>query len=244
MVRAPRPRPARAPTVPPLAPLRSRVVPVSREDLDLLRRRVLNVVGHELRTPVSTLAGLAEQLETCADEATRTELVAAIARNARRLDRLVEDLLLAAAVENVIPPGPRQAVDLVAAARAAWTGAGDATFVGDATAMVRPAVAHQALAVLLDNAAVHGAPPIVVHASVEGTDAVVEVSSGGPSVPAEDIALAAEAFYRGERAVTTAAGLGLGLAIARTLARSEGGEVSVRAGDGGGVVARLELPAS
>lgn len=216
---------------------------VSREDLDLLRRRVLNVVGHELRTPVSTLAGLAEQLETCTDEAVRAELTAAIARNARRLDHLVEDLLLAAAIETVIPVGPREPVDLVAAAKAVWDGAVEPTYRGAAVATVRPAVAHQALAVLLENASVHGAPPVVITASVHEGDAVVEVSSGGPSLPAADIELAAEAFYRGERAVTTAAGLGLGLAIARTLARSEGGDVSVRAGTAGGVIARLELPA-
>jgi two-component system sensor histidine kinase KdpD len=217
---------------------------VDREDLDLLRRRVLNVIGHELRTPVTTLAGLADQLAITTDEATRAELVSAISRNAHRLDRLVEDLLLAAAVETVIPVGPREPVDLVAAARAAWEGAVLPTFVGQAVAKVRPAAAHQAIAVLLDNASVHGAPPVTVTARVEGIDAIVEVESAGPSLPAADIELAAEAFYRGERAVTTAAGLGLGLAIARTLARSEGGDVTVRAGATGGVVARLELPAA
>jgi two-component system sensor histidine kinase KdpD len=217
---------------------------VDREDLDLLRRRVLNVIGHELRTPVTTLAGLADQLATTTDEGTRAELVAAISRNAHRLDRLVEDLLLAAAVETVIPVGPREPVDLLAAARAAWDGAVAPTFLGAAVAKVRPAVAHQAIAVLLDNASVHGAPPVVVTATIEGTDAVVEVESSGTALPAQDIQLAAEAFYRGERAVTTAAGLGLGLAIARTLARSEGGEVTLRAGATGGVIARLELPAA
>jgi two-component system sensor histidine kinase KdpD len=217
---------------------------VDREDLDLLRRRVLNVIGHELRTPVTTLAGLADQLATTTDEGTRAELVAAISRNAHRLDRLVEDLLLAAAVETVIPVGPREPVDLLAAARAAWDGAVAPTFLGAAVAKVRPAVAHQAIAVLLDNASVHGAPPVVVTATIEGTDAVVEVESSGTALPAQDIQLAAEAFYRGERAVTTAAGLGLGLAIARTLARSEGGVVTHRAGATGGVIARLELPAA
>jgi two-component system sensor histidine kinase KdpD len=217
---------------------------VDREDLDLLRRRVLNVIGHELRTPVTTLAGLADQLATTTDEATRAELVSAISRNAHRLDRLVEDLLLAAAVETVIPVGPREPVDLISAARAAWEGAVAPTFVGAAIAKVRPTVAHQAIAVLLDNASVHGAPPVTVTARVEGIDAIVEVESAGPSLPAADIELAAEAFYRGERAVTTAAGLGLGLAIARTLARTEGGDVTLRAGATGGVVARLELPAA
>ena len=217
---------------------------VDREDLDLLRRRVLNVIGHELRTPVTTLTGLADQLAVTTDEATRAEIVSAISRNAHRLDRLVEDLLLAAAVETVIPVGPREPVDLVAAAKAAWDGAIPPTYVGEAVAKVRPAVAHQAIAVLLDNASVHGAPPFTVTARVDGVDAVVEVESAGATLPAKDIELAAEAFYRGERAVTTAAGLGLGLAIARTLARSEGGDVTLRPGASGGVVARLELPAA
>ena len=217
---------------------------VDREDLDLLRRRVLNVIGHELRTPVTTLAGLADQLATTTDEATKAELVSAISRNAHRLDRLVEDLLLAAAVETVIPVGPRESVDLLAAARSVWEGSIEPTFLGAAIAKVRPAVAHQAIAVLLDNASVHGAPPVVVTATVDGIDAVIEVESSGASLPAQDIVLAAEAFYRGERAVTTAAGLGLGLAIARTLARSEGGDVTLRAGTSGGVIARLELPAA
>ena len=41
------------------------------EDLDLLRRRVVNVVGHELRTPVTTVRGLAESLAAAEDEETR-----------------------------------------------------------------------------------------------------------------------------------------------------------------------------
>src|SRR4051812_42371960 len=86
-------------------------------DVELLRRRVLNVVGHELRTPVSTLAGLAAELESCEDDAVRMELTAAVARNARRLDRLVRDLLLAASIETVVPTDAPEPIDLLAMAR-------------------------------------------------------------------------------------------------------------------------------
>ena len=50
----------------------------------------------------STLAGLAGELEACEDDLVRAELVVAVARNARRLDRLVRDLLLAASNDTVV----------------------------------------------------------------------------------------------------------------------------------------------
>ncbi|MCU1353025.1 MAG: sensor histidine kinase, partial [Acidimicrobiales bacterium] len=72
--------------------------------------------------------------------------------------------------------------------------------------------------------------------------AVIEITSAGPEVSADELTLAAEAFYRGERAVTARPGLGLGLAVASTLARGDGGTIALRPGDNGGVVARYDLP--
>jgi two-component system phosphate regulon sensor histidine kinase PhoR len=213
-------------------------------DVDLLRRRVLNVVGHELRTPVSTLAGLAAELERCDDDRLRQELIEAVARNARRLDRLVEDLLLASSIETVVPVGPAELVELVDAARRTWDGPLSVSFSGTAQALCRPEVAHRALGALLDNAAEHGEPPIIVTGVTVGAVAMVDVASGGPMIPNAEIELATELFFRGERAVTTHAGLGVGLHVARTLAQAEGGDVSVRSGNGGGFIARLELPAA
>lgn len=210
------------------------------EHVDLLRRRVLNVVGHELRTPVTTVAGLAEELAACEDDGRRGELTVALVRATERLDRLVHDLLLAAEVSTLVPVGEAEPVAVRALVdELAPEGA---TVEGEATATARPAAVRLALEALLENATVHGEPPVTVTVTGEGGRAVVEVSSGGPATQADDVALACEAFYRGERAVTTAAGLGLGLSVARTLARADGGEVSVRAGTAGGMVARLELP--
>ena len=214
----------------------------AEEQVDLLRRRVLNVVGHELRTPVTTVAGLAEELASCDDEGRRRELTDALVRATERLDRLVHDLLLAADVSTLVPVGERESVavralvDELAPAGTEVRGSGSAA--------ARPAAVRLALEALFDNAAVHGEPPVGVTIDESDGRVVVEVSSGGPETQAADVALACEAFYRGERAVTTAAGLGLGLSVARTLARADGGEVTVRAGTPGGMVARLELPAA
>jgi signal transduction histidine kinase len=216
---------------------------VDKTDVDLLRRRILNVVGHELRTPVSTLAGLAAELEGCSDEHLRLELIEAVARNARRLDRLVEDLLLASSIETVVPVTPSEVVELVETARRTGERPLTVTFSGSARARCRPEAAQRALGALLDNAARYGEPPVTVTGVEVGAMALVEVSSGGPVVPEAELALATELFFRGERAVTTHPGLGIGLAVARTLARAEGGDVSIRSREGGGVIACLELPA-
>lgn len=209
------------------------------EQVDLLRRRVLNVVGHELRTPVTTLAGLAEELAGCEDEATRRRLTDALLRATERLDRLVHDLLLASDVSTLVPVGAPEAVDLRPLLEEL---APDAVVQGSGSATARPAAVRLTLKALLDNATEHGEPPIEVTVADEDGRAAVEVASGGLELPVADVELACEAFYRGERAVTAAAGLGLGLAVARTLARADGGEVTVRAGRAGGMVARLELP--
>lgn len=213
----------------------------AESEVDLLRRRVLNVVGHELRTPVSTLAGLAAELRSCDDEARRAELVDAIGRLTDRLDHLVDDLLLAASISTVVPVGSPEPVDLVALARDRWPG-GPVDLTGEALASARPQSVRRVLDEVLGNAAVYGEAPIVITGWVHDATAVLEVASGGPEVGPDDLALATEAFYRGERAVTTQPGLGLGLSLALTLARADGGELSVRPGVGGGMVVRLELP--
>ena len=224
-------------------PLLSVVMTGDAADVDLLRRRVLNVVGHELRTPVTTLTGLAVELEACHDESRRVELTSAVARNARRLDGLVDDLLLAAGITTVAPVDDRQPVDLVALARGLWTGP-VVDFEGAARAVGREPAVRRALREVLDNAALYGDAPYSVRAWEADGRAVIEIANAGSVLTEADLALAHELFFRGERAVTTSAGLGVGLALARTLLRTDGGEVTLRPREGGGVDARVELPAA
>ena len=212
-------------------------------DVDLLRRRVLNVVGHELRTPVSTVRGLADELAARYGD---DDLVEALARNARRLDRLVDDLLLAAAVGTVVPVAEATDVDVVAAAVAAWerrAGGIPLAVAGEAVARARLPVVVKVLDMVVDNAIVHGEPPYTLTGSTHGDCVVIELANGGAPISDADLELAIEAFYRSERGVTNAPGLGLGLAIANTLVTADGGTLSLRPGDSSGVVARVELPA-
>ena len=214
--------------------------------LDAARRRFVAVAGHELRTPVTTLRGLAEEL-VVAEPGERDDLAAAILRSAQRVERLLDDLLLATDIITALPVGDPEPVDLVAVAQAIWDAfeTGDAlVLTGDREAVVsfRPGAADTMLERVLDNARRYGKPPFELRASTADGRVRLDVSSGGAELSADDAHLAFELLYRGEGAVTTAPGFGLGLPVARALARQHDGDLQVEPQAGGGLTVRIELP--
>lgn len=218
------------------------------EQLDALRKRVMAVVGHELRTPVTTLRGLAEALPGAADDEIRDEIAPAMARLAARVESLLDDLLVAADLSTVLPVGRPRPAAVEQAVQVAWADLGhdgDLAVEGDvaARAIVPPGSLPRMLAPVLDNAAKYGKGVVEVRIARAPGTVTVDVESVGPPVSSIDLALAFEPFYRGELAVTTAPGLGVGLAVCRTLVEQAGGAVELRAaGDAGGVVATVRLP--
>ena len=70
------------------------------------------------------------------------------------------------------------------------------------------------------------------------------VSSEGASLSPDDVHLAFELFYRGEGAVTSAPGFGLGLPVARALARQHAGDLHIEPRSGGGLDVVIDLPVS
>lgn len=216
--------------------------------LNAARGRFVAVVGHELRTPVTTLRGLAEELVD-ADAATIKEITPALVRSARRVESLLDDLLLATDITTVLPVDEPEPIDLVTAAQATWDAldAGediDLTGEPEIVAMLRPGAAATMLERVLDNARRYGKPPFRLHAALSNGRALLTVSSEGAELRPDDVQLAFELFYRGEAAVTSAPGFGLGLPVARALARQHDGELTIEPHAGGGLNVRIDLPAA
>lgn len=213
-------------------------------DIDAIRRRVVNVVGHALRTPVTTIAGMATALSTVEDDDTRARLVEGLARNAERMEMLVDELLIAAGVLTALPVEDRAPVSVSDVVQSAWRDLGSTdplTIDGDDQHVVAGAESlRRAMSFLLDNAVKYGDGTLRVAQTRVGGDVRVEIESSGSGPSDEELLHVFELLYRGEHAVMTAPGLGIGLAVARELVRTNGGEVTLER-RGSSIVATMEL---
>lgn len=106
----------------------------------------------------------------------------------------------------------------------------------------RPTLIRRAVANLIDNAVKYG-EAARVNIVQEAGHVVIVVDDDGPGIPADEQEKVFAPFYRRETARDPGkAGVGLGLSIARTVAREHGGDVTLRNRDGGGLSALIELP--
>lgn len=220
------------------------------EEVEAIRRRMLNVVGHELRTPVTTIHGLAQQVMAASDLTTiHTKLGPALLRNARRVEELLDDLLVAAGVRTALPVGAPADLVVAELAREVWAGLADPRpleTAGNTQVRVHAArdTMRRVLHHVLENASRYGTRGPTLVLGVRDGVADISVRSPGAALHPEEIRLALEPFYRGELAVTRAPGLGIGLAVADHLARSAGGSLTFEALLEGGTVTTIHLPAS
>jgi signal transduction histidine kinase len=219
------------------------------DDLDLLRRRLVNVLGHALRTPAATVRGHAEIAAHAEDPEVRAAAVEPLLRSARRLEEMIDELLVVQGIETRLPTGEVEQIDLADLLRdlAEEAHAGDRLELrGDTGARV--AAPRDALEWVLrgvvDNAARYGQGPIRV--DIEDAERLTTVRlatpEGGVDATDDDLRLAFEPFFRGERAVVASTSrLGVGLTITRRLLEDLGGRARLLH-DADGVVALLEIP--
>jgi two-component system OmpR family sensor kinase len=215
-------------------------------------RRFVADAAHELRTPIAGVQAVVEAAmapDMPAEERERLHLL--LLRESRRAGRLVDDLLVLARLDAGLELR-REPVDLRELARAEAERAqllapdqrvevsgGPVTVAGD------PSRLAQVLGNLLDNARRHAGPGAVTVSVAGGDPATVLVADDGPGVAPEDRERIFDRLVRLDEARGGDGGAGLGLAIARGIARAHGGDLRcVDPPSGRGAAFELALRAS
>lgn len=207
------------------------------------RHEMVARLGHELRTPVTVILGMAQTLaEGSVDDEQRTDLLSRLVARSASLARLIERL------EVTTAAGLTERVDLPALA--GEVGAESGRVFVRAPADLPPvqlghSAARRVLEELIDNA-VRFSPddsPVNVDIVRDGHAVEVRVTDLGPGVPVESEERIFEPLEQGEPLnVRTHAGVGLGLSVARAAARAMDGDVVLERPGPGGTTFLWTLP--
>jgi signal transduction histidine kinase len=221
---------------------------------DDMRREFVSSVSHELKTPVAGILASAETLEVSAaeDPPSVSRFVGSLLTEARRLSKLVEDLLDLARLEQEAPQFEKVTLSDLVEFEIARVGDFASRKSLSLQAEIKPGVEVMGntedltLAVrnLLVNALRYTEDGGVT-ARLEAPDgrAVFSVSDTGPGIPAKDLPRIFERFYRVDKARSReTGGTGLGLSIVRHVAERHGGEVRAESELGRGSTFTLSLP--
>jgi two-component system sensor histidine kinase MprB len=184
--------------------------------------------SHELRTPVTALLG---NVEYAGRHGLDTELLADLRRDATRLARLVDDLLVLERAGSTIGETRLESVALDEWARqfaASHDGAVTLAAAAHARARVDPDALARAAGNLVENALIHGPPGggVTIAVRRDAGYACLTVRDDGPGPDPADLPHVFERFWRGA-AASERPGSGLGLAIAAAIAQRLGGRITV-----------------
>jgi signal transduction histidine kinase len=213
-----------------------------RHELDVRNERLLELdrmkdgfvasVSHELRTPLTSIRGFTTTMTERWDQLSDGDKLAflhTIDGQAKRLNRLVDTVLLLSRIRAGQASGVREPFDIAVPARDAIAELGlDAGIEvsGETEAVVEadPDQIYQIFVNLLVNARRYGAPPIRIRIDSDDSDVTVRVSDEGEGVPEEFVPHLFDNFTQAPSARPTQ-GSGLGLAIVKGLVETSGGEV-------------------
>jgi two-component system phosphate regulon sensor histidine kinase PhoR len=205
--------------------------------LEAVRRDFLSNAAHELRTPVTSIAGYAETLLAgSVDAETSKEFITTIHRNARRIADMVTDLLLldqlggrAAVVGERGPVTLAEVVgDAVRTAKGVAPAAQiDVDVAPDVAVLATREGLDHVVQNLVDNAVKYGAgSPVRVQARRVDTRVRLSIEDAGPGIPAGHEDRIFERFYRIDAGRSRdQGGSGLGLAIVKSHVEAMGGRV-------------------
>ncbi|GGJ14480.1 hypothetical protein GCM10010885_24670 [Alicyclobacillus cellulosilyticus] len=220
-----------------------------------LRTALLNSISHELRTPLTVILGAIETLEDAnilLSEEDRTDLLRTIRQNAKRMHRLVSNLIGMARIESGMLALNRRWVDLADVIFQSIRDTAELTEGHPVRVELEEdlplleadeALLAEAIANLLTNAAKYSPPgsPIDIRArAAEGGVSICVIDRGMGIAPEEGEQLF-EKFYRSPRAAHVP-GTGLGLAIVKAVAEAHGGFVCASPHKPKGAEFQLWLP--
>ncbi len=216
------------------------------------QRRFVGDASHELRSPLATVVSALEIGATHPDVLDRTLLTTALLPEARRMQTLVDNLLLLARADEHGLPLRRTEVDLddLASAEVDRLKRETALHITSALSPVKASVDPDGLVRVLrnltDNAARHATSEVRIVVRAEGHSAYLQVIDDGPGIPAAAREKVFERFVRldSDRS-RRGGGTGLGLAIVAEIVAAHDGTVSIGEGQTGvGTVVTVQLPLS
>src|SRR6266516_250179 len=221
--------------------------------LDDMKNTFLDAVSHELRTPLAAVIGIALTLERAGEElpaADSADLVARLVANARKLDRLLTDLLDLDRLSRGIVAPKRRPCDVAALVQRVaeeWcllNGREVDLDTEPATVSLDAGKVERIVENLLANAARHtdADTPMWVRLRREGDGMLLAVEDAGPGIPPELRDSVFEPFRRGPEVPSHAPGVGIGLSLVARFAQLHGGRAWVDDRPGGGSSFRVFIP--
>jgi two-component system phosphate regulon sensor histidine kinase PhoR len=227
--------------------------------LERVRTDFVANVSHELRTPLTAIKGFAETLSSSGfdDRARAQHFVSIIDRQAERLSRLIDDLLILSDLElgkmpvrvrpTELAPIVRDVVELLAEPARRGGVAVRAEIDEGLRVLGDPDRLAQVVSNLLDNAIKYtpdGGRVRISGRVLDGTsDVELAVEDTGAGIPAEDLPRLAERFYRVDKArIRELGGTGLGLSIVKHIVQAHGGTLRIDSRVGVGTTVTVTLP--
>lgn len=223
------------------------------EEVAKMKSDFVSVVSHELRTPLTSIIGSLDTVnrpELAPEATTARELITTARRQAGRLQRLIEDLLMVSRLDRGAIPIDLEDLEIKVLVDQVLSGMqppppvtvdidpSDVTVIADRDHLER------ILINLVENATKYApGSPVEVIARPRGESVEIRVADHGPGIPPDHRERVFERFTQIQASQTrSVGGTGLGLSIVRSLAEAMGGRAEVAETPGGGATFVVDLP--